>query len=184
MTKTLLLEQLKFPIGHFNCPKNISPELISGWINEIELFPARIKILTENLTVEQLNWKYRPDGWSIKQVVHHCSDSHMNSFIRFKLTLTEELPIIKPYEESKWAELPDGIDDDISASYSIIKSVHYKWCLLLKTLNQNQLSKQFIHPENNKTFSLDEVIGLYAWHCNHHLAHIKQAIDYQNSFNL
>jgi hypothetical protein len=151
-------------------------------MNEIEQFPSKIVTLTDDLSIEKLNWQYRTDGWNIKQVVHHCADSHMNSLIRFKLALTEETPTIKPYEEAKWAELIDGIDNDISYSLQLITAIHYKWILLLRSLNKEQLSKQFVHPESKKVYSLDEVIGLYAWHCNHHLAHIEQALMHKGSF--
>jgi len=176
------IEQLKFPIGKYTKPEFISENNVSFWISEIETFPNRIRKLTEELSVAQLNWVYRPEGWTIKQVVHHCADSHINSFVRFKLALTEKIPTIKPYEEAKWAELPDGLDDDISASLQIIEGVHYRWVLLLKSLDAIQLKCQFSHPETKKTYCLDEVIGLYAWHCNHHLAHIEQAIIYKGQF--
>lgn len=176
------IEQLKFPLGKYTNPEFISENNISLWISEIETFPKRIRILTERLSVAQLNWVYRPEGWTIKQVVHHCADSHINSFVRFKLALTEEIPTIKPYEETKWSELPDGLDDNISASLQIIEGVHYRWVLLLKSLDVAQLRRQFSHPETKKMYCLDEVIGLYAWHCNHHLAHIEQAILYKGQF--
>jgi hypothetical protein len=176
------IEKLKFPIGKFEKPETISDSEIINWIDEIEQFPNRIIKLTDDLSIEKLNWQYRPDGWTVKQVVHHCADSHMNSCIRFKLALTEEIPTIKPYEEAKWAELVDGIDNDISHSLLIIEALHYKWVLLLRSLNKEQWSKQFMHPETKKIYNLDEVIGLYAWHCNHHLAHIKQALLYEGTF--
>lgn len=176
------IEKLRFPIGKFNKPEFISESDIVQWISEIELFPKRITTITQSLSREQLNWNYRPNGWKIKQVVHHCADSHCNSFIRFKLALTEEIPTIKPYEEAKWAELTDGLDDDISPSLKIIEGIHHRWVLLLKNFDAVQLSRQFLHPESKKTYRLDEVIGLYAWHCNHHLAHIQQALIHQNNF--
>lgn len=177
------IEKLKYPIGKYQKTDLISEDDIKFWIGIIEKFPNKIKQLTENLSVESLNWIYRPDGWSIKQVVHHCADSHMNSFIRFKLALTENMPTIKPYEEDKWAELVDGVSDYIIPSIQIIEGVHTRWVLLLKTFGEKELSRKFIHPANNKTVCLDEVIGLYAWHCNHHLAHIEQAIFYKGHFN-
>ena len=178
------IEKLKFPIGNYKKPEIISSSAVTNWISEIEQFPNRIKSITAELSIEQLHWNYRPEGWSIKQVVHHCADSHMNSFIRFKLALTEDSPTIKPYEEAKWAELIDGLDTNIDASLSIIENVHYKWILVLKSLDKMQLSKNFMHPQTKQMYQLDEVIGLYAWHCNHHLAHIEQAILYKGQFKL
>lgn len=175
-------EKLRFPIGKFNVPEFISESDTQQWISEIESFSNRIYDLTHSLSVDQLNWNYRPNGWTIKQVIHHCADSHMNSLIRFKLALTEEIPTIKPYEESKWAELIDGLDYDISASLKIIEGVHYRWTILLKNFTNDDFSRRFIHPESKKIYRLDEAIGLYAWHCNHHLAHIHQAINHKGQF--
>jgi hypothetical protein len=182
MENMINLEKLKFPIGEYQKPDAISQNDLDKWITVIEKFPQKIKALTENLTVEQLNWTYRPNGWSIKQVVHHCADSHINSFVRFKLALTEDIPIIKPYEEDRWAELKDGLSNDISTSIKIIEGVHARWVILLKSFGEKELKRQFTHPANNKTSSLDEIIGLYAWHCNHHLAHIEQALFHKGEF--
>lgn len=182
MTNNNALENLKFPIGKFKNPEIVSANDLKTWIEAIENFPSKIKKLTENLTVEERNWIYRPEGWTIKQVVHHCADSHMNCIIRFKLALTEVNPTIKPYEEQLWAELIDGNSDEIFYSLQLIESVHYRWILLLKSLNPNQLKRQFTHPATKQTYSLDAVIGMYAWHCNHHLAHIEQALKNQGQF--
>ncbi len=176
------LEKLKFPIG--KCPKidDVSKNDLENWIATIEEFPSKITDLTSTLSVEELNWIYRPKGWSIKQVVHHCADSHMNSFIRFKLALTEDVPTIKPYEEALWAELADGNSNDILPSLQIIEAIHVRWVLLLKSLGSTALKRQFIHPANIRISSLDETIGVYAWHCNHHLAHIEQALLNKGQF--
>ncbi len=176
------IEKLKFPVGKFHNPDSISKNDLATWINDIESFPSKIQKLTASLTVEELSWIYRPKGWSIKQVVHHCADSHMNSFIRFKLALTENVPTIKPYEEQLWAELVDGVSSDISPSVQIIEGVHSRWVLLLRSLKEKELKRQFIHPANIRISSLEETIGLYAWHCNHHLAHIEQALLHKGQF--
>ena len=182
MKNNLDIEKLKFPIGKFQKLDSISDNDLETWIATIEDFSAKIKNLTSTLSVEELNWSYRPKGWSIKQVVHHCADSHINSFIRFKLALTEDVPTIKPYEEALWAELTDGNSNDISPSLQIIEGVHDRWVLLLKSFGSTELKRQFFHPGNLKTTSLAETIGLYAWHCNHHLAHIKQALLHKGQF--
>lgn len=176
------LEKLKYPIGFFEKPTIISNELIIDWKNTIQIFPFELEKVVENLAFEKLNWVYRPNGWSIKQVIHHCADSHMNAFIRFKLALTEENPIIKPYEESKWANLADGNCDDISSSLSILKGVHQRWTMILNYMNENEFDRNYFHPESQKNYSLKEALGLYAWHCNHHLAHINQALKFKNQF--
>lgn len=176
------IEKLKFPIG--TCPKidDVSKNDLENWVQIIEQFPSKIKKLTETLSIEELNWIYRPKGWTIKQVVHHCADSHLNSFIRFKLALTEAVPTIKPYEEALWAELEDGNSNDILPSLQIIDGVHTRWVLLLKSLGTTELKRQFFHPENLKISSLEETVGVYAWHCSHHLAHIEQALVFKSQF--
>ena len=177
------IEKLKFPIGKFEKPKIIDNGKINYWISDIELFPKKLNELVSNLTDTELHWKYRPDGWTIKQIIHRCADSHMNSFIRFKLNLTEKLPTIKPYFEGKWAELPDSTEADISESLKIIEGLHSRWTILLRGLKSNDFNKEFIHPEHGKRFSIAENIGVYAWHSNHHLKHIKQAISKKGKFD-
>ena len=171
------LYKLRFPIGEFHKPENISSKLIEDWIMEIELFPKRLKKVVEILSSEQLNYKYRPEGWAIKQVVHHCADSHMNSLLRIKLALTEDVPAIRPYYEDRFAELPDSLDENLEDSLILLKGLHAKLVKVMKTLSVSELKKEYMHPEHGTKFCLDEVIGSYAWHSNHHLAHIKQALE-------
>ncbi|WP_343535552.1 YfiT family bacillithiol transferase [Pedobacter sp.] len=166
------LENLKFPIGKFQEPEIITTEHLKNWIEVIRHFPERIKSATAGLNEEQLQKQYRSNGWTIKQVVHHCADSHMNSLIRFKLTLTEDTPTIKPYLENLWAELPDAKDYPIEGSLKIIEGLHEKWTTLLTSLSEQQLERTFIHPESNERISLKKNIGIYVWHCQHHLVHI------------
>ncbi len=177
------MEALKFPIGKCTNCKSPSSEMLQAWIQTIEDFPKNVAQITQDLTLEQLNWKYRPEGWTLKQVVHHCADSHMNSFIRFKLALTEETPAIRPYYEDRWAALTDSLDNDISTSLTLLTALHKKWVSLLKNLSSEQLKLQFMHPEHGQKFELDENIGIYAWHCNHHFAHIKNAIEFKGKYN-
>lgn len=163
--------------------KEPSEQQLCQWIRQIEDFPKTLNTLTSHLSTEQKNWCYRPEGWTIKQVVHHCADSHMNSFIRFKLALTEDTPTIKPYFENKWAELPDAIADDINDSILLLNGLHKKWVLLLRSLNKEQLKLEFINPESGKKFNLAETISLYAWHSSHHLAHINNALEAKGRYN-
>ena len=176
------IEELKFPIGTYKVPHEITSETISNWINSIEKFPKAVLDATANLSVEQLNWVYRPNGWTIKQVVHHCADSHLNSMARFKLALTEDNPTIRPYEEQLWAELPDSLTNDITDSILLLNGLHAKWVYLLYNLSKKQLKRTYIHPGHDKQFTIEYTIGSYAWHCNHHLAHIHQAIKFENKF--
>jgi hypothetical protein len=167
-----LLNTLRFPIGKFESPQVLTQELMDGYIKDIETFPARLKQAVNGLNDSQLDTPYRPDGWTIRQVINHCADSHMNSLIRFKLALTEDNPTIKPYYEERWAELADSKTMPIAPALLLLEGLHQRWTVLLHSLNAEDLKKTFIHPEHGKHFGLDENIGVYAWHGNHHLAHI------------
>ena len=175
------LYKLRFPIGQFEKPKQITKDLINGWISTIENFPQNVENITKNLSEVELNYNYRPNGWTIKQVVHHCADSHINSIIRFKLALTEDTPTIRPYFEDRFAKLID-YSESLEASISFLKGVHHKLGVLLKNLSEDDLKREFIHPEHGKRFSIAETIGLYTWHSNHHFAHIEQALEYKGAF--
>ena len=167
------LEQLQYPIGKFQKPEIISRKTIDAWIGEIASFPERIEKAIAGMNEAQLDTQYRPDGWTVRQVVHHCADSHMNSFIRFKLALTEDNPQIKPYEEQLWAEAPD-YDMDTAVSIALLKALHSRWVVLLRSISEKDFSKTFYHPGSQKIYRLDINTGIYAWHCNHHLAHITE----------
>ncbi|WP_432713948.1 YfiT family bacillithiol transferase [Pedobacter sp.] len=169
------LENLKYPIGKFQKPEPINQLQIDNWIKIIEEFPQQLTNEVKNLSEKQLNKQYRPNGWTIKQVVNHCADSHMNSFIRFKLALTENTPTIKPYHENLWAELTDSKNFPVDSALMILQGLHQRWVNLLKNLSASDLEKQFRHPESNELISLKTNIGIYAWHCQHHLAHVKKA---------
>lgn len=176
------MKDLRYPIGKFKKPGSYPEELIEAWINDIEIFPELLRQEVEELTERELTWVYRPDGWTIKQVVHHCADSHINSFMRFKLALTEEKPVIKPYLEARWANLPDTIEADISTSLELLSGLHKRWVVLLRSLKEKDYRRKFIHPENGNEMSLGGNLALYSWHCKHHLAHIAQAKKHQGSF--
>lgn len=168
------LEQLKYPVGKFVKPESITKDIIDSAISEIENFPNLVKAEIQNLDKKDLQLKYRPEGWTITQVVHHCADSHINGYMRFKLALTENVPTIKPYEESLWAELSDNNLSPF-VSLKLLEALHEKWVYILKSLSEEDLNKEFIHPEQSEKISLKENILIYSWHCRHHLAHIKQA---------
>ncbi len=168
------IEKLKYPIGKFIKPIPITTDTITTWIAAISTFPKSLSIEVITLTDKQLDTQYRTDGWTIRQVIHHCADSHMNSLIRLKLALTEEQPTIKPYFEELWAELDDTKKMSIQPSLKIIEGIHERWTVLLNNLPNEHFSKTFIHPEEGKKIRIDEYIGMYAWHCNHHLAHITE----------
>lgn len=169
------IEKLRYPIGKYTAPETYTDEIIAGWVKDIETLQQLIKVEVSGLSGDTLQQTYRPGGWTIQQLVHHCADSHMNAFIRFKLALTENNPTIKPYIETLWAELPDTVDMPINASLLILEGVHARMATLLKSLTSEQLQRTFIHPEHNRTQSIAFTIGSYAWHGNHHLSHIKIA---------
>ncbi|MBV6642740.1 MAG: putative metal-dependent hydrolase [Cyclobacteriaceae bacterium] len=176
------IEKLKYPVGNFSWPTEITLADLDKWISEIEAFPSLVSAEMGDLPSDGLDWRYRPDGWTIRQVIHHCADSHFNSFVRFKLALTEDNPTIKPYEESLWAKLPDSLGP-IESSLSILTGLHKRWVVLLRSLDRQSLGATYFHPEQNASRRLDGTIGLYAWHCNHHLAHIRQAKEAQGKYN-
>jgi len=170
------LELLKYPIGKFQKPERITPETINRWIDEIEFLPHQIRDAVQDLEEKQLDTAYRPNGWTIRQVVHHIPDSHMNSYIRFRWALTEEKPTIKAYHEDRWAELQDAKYGNIEISLILLEAIHIRWTMLLRSMDIEQFHKSFIHPETGKEIRLDENVGIYAWHGKHHLAHIENCI--------
>lgn len=170
------LEDLKYPIGKVVIPEKITSKHIMEWITILDEFPQRLTRLVSNLNNEQLDTPYRPDGWSIRQVVHHLSDSHHNSYTRFKWTLTEDRPVIKAYFEDRWAELHDSKSAPILLSLHALTALHAKWTYFLRGLSPQELKREFIHPDGKKAISLAENIGIYAWHCKHHYAHISNLL--------
>ncbi|EGW40238.1 YfiT family bacillithiol transferase [Desulfosporosinus sp. OT] len=165
------MDKLRYPIGQFNIAEDVSLDQIENLINQIEALPQLLVDSVRDLTKEQLDSSYRPGGWTIRQVVHHIADSHMNGYIRFKLALTEDNPTIKPFNEVLWAELEDARTLSVDVSLKLIETLHERWSVLLRSLSTNELNRQFRHPEAGD-LSLKKAIGLYAWHGNHHLAHI------------
>ncbi|MEO8794912.1 MAG: YfiT family bacillithiol transferase, partial [Daejeonella sp.] len=123
---------------------------------------------------------YRPEGWTVRQVIHHLADSHMNAFIRFKLALTESNPTITPFDESLWADLPDGKKSPIDSSLKIIEGLHFRWTALLNSLSEDQFQRTYFHPDHGKKWTLENVLALYSWHSSHHLAHITSLKDRMN----
>lgn len=176
------LYALKYPIGPLEYAQQINEAQLIEWIRDIELFPSRIRATTNGLSLEELHYFYRPGGWNIKQVVHHCADSHMNSLTRFKWTLTEDTPTIKAYHEARWVELADALDDDLSNTLNFLEYLHVKLVTVIRSLTAEQLQRTFIHPVSGHQPTLAQTIGQYAWHSNHHLAHVKQALRYKNEF--
>lgn len=160
----------RYPIGKFQYNGEPTEEVINKWIKEISDLPSLLKAAVKNLTDDQLDTPYRSDGWTVRQVVHHLPDSHMNAYCRFKLALTEEKPVIKPYLEGEWAGFPD-YSLPIGVSLSLLEAIHERLVCLLKSLTPEELQRTFVHPESGEV-SVGKNIGMYAWHGKHHLSHI------------
>jgi DinB family protein len=170
--ETASIEDLRYPIGPFRYNDDGSPARREQWIREIGAAPGQLRTAVAGLTLVQLDTPYRPEGWTVRQVVHHLPDSHLNAYTRIKLALTEEEPTIKPYEEARWAELPDARTGPVEPSLALLEFLHQRWLLLLNHLRPADFSRRFRHPEHGRMFGLDEVLAMYAWHGKHHVAHI------------
>ena len=164
------MSDLRFPIGKFSPSPNVTDDQRRALIAKIANTPAELRRATAGLTDAQIETPYRPGGWTVRQVVHHVPDSHMNAYVRFKLALTEDKPTIKPYNEAEWAKLPDSMLP-VEVSLRLLDSVHERWVALLRALPPSLWARTFLHPEMG-TMTLDTTLQLYAWHGRHHLAHI------------
>lgn len=171
------IEQLKYPIGKFEISSDYDAKMRAKMIANIKSFPQRLTTVVMELNDEQLDTSYRPEGWTVRQVVHHVADSHINSYVRFRWTLTEDTPSIKSYDEKSWAELPDAKNAPIKFSLNLLKAIHARWTLLLERMSEKDFSKELGHPEWKNNLSLDKMVQLYSWHCDHHLAHITSLME-------
>lgn len=168
-------EQMKYPIGKFVPPASYTNEDLHLWINTIKTFPGKLRQAIISLSENQLDTPYRTGGWTIRQVVHHVADSHMNSILRFKWALTENNPTIKPYEEADWALLSD-YRMPVEPSLRLLEGLHMRWVTLLESLTEDEWNRTFVHPQSGDTTSLKKAAGMYAWHSEHHLAHVTETI--------
>ncbi|MDA0315572.1 MAG: putative metal-dependent hydrolase [Bacteroidetes bacterium] len=165
------LESLKYPIGKFTVPQSVDQEVLKAAILSISQFPKNLFQVASPLTPGQLERPYRPGGWTVRQLLHHCADSHGQALFRFKHALTEENPSIKPYDEGSWAKLSDAA---LPTAYALdmIRVVHAKWVHMLQNMSPAEFSRTYYHPEKQRSQTLSEVTLMYAWHGEHHLAHI------------
>ena len=161
----------RYPIGKFTIPGAITNELRASACAEIADLPRELRIAASALSAKQLETPYRDGGWTARQVIHHLADSHMNSYIRFRLALTEEDPIIKPYDEARWAELSDARSAPIEVSLQLIDGLHDRWSRLIHSMTPADFARTFRHPELGER-TLDATVQLYAWHGRHHLGHL------------
>ena len=164
-------EKLKYPVGRYVAPETISADQRAAWIEELAKLPAKLSAAVTGLSDAQLDTPYRPGGWTVRQVAHHLPDSHMNSYTRFRLAVTENSPLIRPYDEAAWAELSDAKTAPVNLSLVLLEGLHARFVLLLKSLHEADFAKTFRHPEMGEK-RLDWTLGLYAWHSLHHVAQI------------
>jgi len=162
---------LRYPVGEFRFPKSVSPQELALFIDEIAETPERMRAAITGLSEPQLDTPYRPGGWTVRQLAHHVPDSHINSYVRFRLALTEDEPVIKPYEEARWAELPDARTAPVEMSLALLENLHARWVPLLRSLSDVEWKRTFRHPELGLV-SLENNAALYAWHGRHHVAHV------------
>ncbi|RTL56330.1 MAG: putative metal-dependent hydrolase [Sphingobacteriales bacterium] len=162
---------LSYPIGKYE-PKPYSEKQRDEWLNDIKFLPQALENAVHDLDEAQLQTPYRPEGWTVHQLIHHVADSHMNAYIRFKLGLTENNPTIKPYEEKLWAQMADTKNLPINVSLTILHALHTRWYEILKGITEKEYERAVVHPEHGRTMSLWFLLGLYAWHSKHHTAHI------------
>lgn len=166
-----MIQDHRYPIGKYEV-QPFSEKQWEEWLIDIKNLPQHMENAVLNLDEAQLDTPYRDGGWTVKQVVHHVADSHMNAYIRFKLGLTEDNPTIKPYDEAAWAEMADTKNLPINISLTILHAVHTRWNEVLKNMSREDLDRTVFHPESKKQFTLWEFLGLYSWHSRHHVAHV------------
>ena len=166
------MEDLRFPVGRFQRPQSLEPKQRRAAIDTIAEAPTKLRAAVAGLTDAQLDTPYRPEGWTVRQVVHHVPDSHLNAYTRFKLALTEDTPTIKPYDEARWAALPDGKCALIEESLTLLDALHKRWVVMLRAMTPAEFGRTISHPEWAGPMSLDQVLALYAWHGRHHTAHV------------
>ncbi len=165
-------DNLRYPIGPFEYGKTYSLAQTRENIHTIERLPNELRKVLRKIGRNHFDMTYRPGGWTVRQVVHHLADSHMNAFIRMKMALTEPTPVIKPYEQDLWAKTTDVTEMPVKVSLRLLMALHRRWVALLESLTEDDLEKGYFHPERNAIVFLPEAIALYAWHCKHHLAHL------------
>ena len=162
----------RYPIGKYEA-QPFSEAQKKIWLADIQFLPNELEQSIENLDEAQIHTPYRDGGWTVHQLVHHLADSHMNSFIRFKLALTEDNPTIKPYEENAWSETADVVKEPINVSITLLYALHKRWLTLLQNMSDSDFEKTLFNPQRRGQITLWDMLGIYAWHGKHHVAHIK-----------
>ena len=165
------MSDVRYPIGKFDMGIKVTSELVSSWINELEVTPRNLRKSVDGLEDWQMDTPYRDGGWTPRQIVHHIADSNMNSYVRFKLAVTEEEPVVKGYNETEWSRLVDARTAPVESSLILLDGLHVRWVIFLRSLSEKDLVRCFVHPDSGRV-PLGLNIGAYAWHGQHHMAHI------------
>jgi len=165
------VESFQYPIGKYS-PQPFSQQQLTGWLLDIRFLPQHLEHAILNLDEAQLATPYRPEGWTVHHLIHHVADSHMNAYIRFKLGLTEEVPVIKTYDEAAWANLADTDNLPVNVSLTLLHALHMRWMEVLKSITEAQWERTVFHPGLNTSVTLWHLLGMYAWHGRHHTAHV------------
>ena len=165
------MSDLRYPTGKFSMPESVTEAIRTQWIHTIAQTPAALREAVSGLTDAQLDTPYRPEGWTVRQLVHHVADSHINAYIRFKWTLTADAPTIKTYNEKHWAELVEARTAPLSLSLPLLEALHIRWVAMLNSLTPADYARPFVHPEWGQR-TIDFILAMYAWHGPHHVAHI------------
>lgn len=167
------MTDLRYPTGKFTPDSNVTPDKRKTWIRQIADTPGALRAAVQGLDDTQLDTPYRPGGWSVRQLLHHVPDSHVNAYVRFKLALTEDNPTIKPYKEAEWAKLADTSGTPPDVSLALLEAVHRRWVVLLESMKNADFERPLMHPENGP-MTLDRLLQMYAWHGRHHVAHVTE----------
>lgn len=165
-------DEARYPIGRAKLERELQPEQSRALIDKLATTPRLFREAVKDLSGAQLDTPYRLGGWTVRQLVHHLADSHMNAYVRFKLALSEDQPTIKPYDEERWAELADTPATPPRVSLDLLALLHERWVILLRSLNENEWQRTYFHPDQERVLTLDEALCMYAWHGEHHTAHV------------
>lgn len=171
------LEELKYPIGKFKAVTPVDQVTLDNAIADIASLPEKFSTAISRLSKDQIDTVYRPGGWTVRQLAHHVVDSHMNAYVRMKIALTEDNPSIRPYEEAEWAQLSDTANTPVSVSLEMLALLHQRWIILINALDNDQWNRKYYHPGDQEWVTLRTMACMYAWHSNHHLAHVTRLIE-------
>jgi hypothetical protein len=171
------MDDPRYPIGRFQWPAETGAAARAEWLDALAALPGQLRAAVQGLPADRLDTPYRDGGWTVRQVVHHVPDSHLNAYVRCKLALTEDDPTIRPYDEGAWAVLPDSALCDVDVSLDLLASLHARWLVLLRSLDDAAFARTWLHPEHNRRFTVAVTAALYAWHGRHHVAHITRLAE-------